>query len=158
MADNEFDRAISRDVDSALLARDGAAVREWVVSGRPFHAMNDHPKHLWPVMGGLWGSLTAFRPGGRSWAEHLRTEGLVLARKHFSRLDFPGLDPKAGAAAAARAQKVTDQVTPRREGGGVCRIGLSPLRGAEESGCWLSLVAPILTRRRCFSGRRSRGS
>ena len=39
-----------------LTARDAAAVRDWMETGRPFHCVRDHPSHASsPVFGGLWG-------------------------------------------------------------------------------------------------------
>ena len=49
---------LSRDLDSALLERERAAVDAWLASNKSFHIMRDHPKHHMPMLGGLWG----FRP------------------------------------------------------------------------------------------------
>ena len=35
--------------------REAAAVREWLASPLPFHAMRDNPRHAAPIMAGLWG-------------------------------------------------------------------------------------------------------
>ncbi|ROT69401.1 hypothetical protein C7M84_012409 [Penaeus vannamei] len=46
-----------RDIDSYVLERDAAAVREWLESGKTYHAIHDHPSNNAPLMGGLWGGL-----------------------------------------------------------------------------------------------------
>lgn len=49
---------MSRDLDSALTARERAAVNVWLASNKSFHSMRDHPMHGVPMLGGMWG----FRP------------------------------------------------------------------------------------------------
>lgn len=62
-ADGTVDRFICRDVDSRLLARDYAAVREWISSGARFHFERDHPSHSnYPISGGLWGGTRHAAP------------------------------------------------------------------------------------------------
>ncbi|KAJ1633579.1 hypothetical protein T492DRAFT_980423, partial [Pavlovales sp. CCMP2436] len=62
-ADSTVDRFICRDVDSRLLARDFAAVSDWVDSGLPFHFERDHPSHSnYPISGGLWGGTREAAP------------------------------------------------------------------------------------------------
>ena len=46
---------LSRDLDSRVTAREVAAVKEWLQSGRPLHAMRDHPSHRAAMMAGAWG-------------------------------------------------------------------------------------------------------
>nr|XP_027229553.1 uncharacterized protein LOC113821261 [Penaeus vannamei] len=46
-----------RDIDSYVLERDAAAVREWLESGKTYHAIHDHPGNIAVLMGGLWGGL-----------------------------------------------------------------------------------------------------
>ncbi|XP_063592824.1 uncharacterized protein LOC134769947 isoform X1 [Penaeus indicus] len=46
-----------RDIDSYVLERDAAAVREWLRSGKTYHAIHDHPGNIAVLMGGLWGGL-----------------------------------------------------------------------------------------------------
>lgn len=48
-------RFIVRDCDSRLTPREQAAVAAWIDSGKQFHVMRDHPMHMAPVMGGMWG-------------------------------------------------------------------------------------------------------
>lgn len=54
-SDPAVDVMLSRDTDSRLSAREAAAVRQWLDSGRPFHIMRDHPHHNVPILGGMWG-------------------------------------------------------------------------------------------------------
>ena len=54
-SDPEVDRFLIRDCDGRLNRRDKDAVDEWIKSGKKFHAMRDHPQHVFVLMGGLWG-------------------------------------------------------------------------------------------------------
>ncbi|SET49018.1 hypothetical protein [Nonomuraea wenchangensis] len=45
-----------RDADSRPCERERAAVKEWLASGRQFHAMRDHPEHGMPILAGMWGA------------------------------------------------------------------------------------------------------
>jgi hypothetical protein len=51
-----------RDADSLVNAREGAAVREWLDSGRPIHAMRDWWTHTDPILAGMWGGLGGVLP------------------------------------------------------------------------------------------------
>ena len=53
-------RFFIRDTDARLTPRDKTAVDEWVASKQLFHVVRDHPKHAWPIMGGMWGSVGGF--------------------------------------------------------------------------------------------------
>jgi hypothetical protein len=47
---------VIRDIDSRLSEREKAAVDEWILSGKKFHVMRDHPAHgVLPISGGMWG-------------------------------------------------------------------------------------------------------
>lgn len=46
---------ISRDTDSRLSTREKIAVNAWILSGKDFHIMRDHPYHGTAIMGGMWG-------------------------------------------------------------------------------------------------------
>ena len=46
---------LSRDTDSRLNSREAAAVNEWLISGKAFHIMRDHPHHATQILGGMWG-------------------------------------------------------------------------------------------------------
>ena len=59
-ADPTVERFIVRDTDSRLNVRERAAVEAWILSGKSFHIMRDHPGHNCRVMGGTWGGI-----GGR---------------------------------------------------------------------------------------------
>lgn len=49
------DAIIFRDADSRASRRERAAVDEWLASTLNFHVMRDHPSHVLPIMGGMWG-------------------------------------------------------------------------------------------------------
>ena len=62
----------SRDLDSRVTPREGAAVGEWEGSGRGVHCMRDNPYHSShvPMVGGCWGARL---PGRRArWAQAWR--------------------------------------------------------------------------------------
>jgi hypothetical protein len=46
---------IFRDTDSILTRREKRAVDEWLASDRDVHLIRDHPLHISPVMGGMFG-------------------------------------------------------------------------------------------------------
>jgi len=47
--------SMPRDLDGRLTFREMFAVHEWLSSGLGFHTMRDHPRHSYPIMGGLFG-------------------------------------------------------------------------------------------------------
>ncbi|CAL8068274.1 unnamed protein product [Orchesella dallaii] len=56
LGDPTVDIFLSRDIDSILLSRDADTVKDWLENTtRAFHAFRDHPFHVEPVLGGLWG-------------------------------------------------------------------------------------------------------
>ena len=56
--DLSVDRFIVRDSDGWLSARDAAVVHQWILSGKAFHCIRDHPSHVrFAVSGGLWGGI-----------------------------------------------------------------------------------------------------
>ena len=68
-----MDVLLSRDLDSRVSAREVAAVREWLGSGRAVHSMRDHPTHWVPMLGSAWAARLD-TPGARArWAETWRT-------------------------------------------------------------------------------------
>lgn len=60
-SDPSVDAYIIRDGDSRPSFRDKAAVNEWLLSGKAFHVIRDHPMHnpttFAPILGGMWGGL-----------------------------------------------------------------------------------------------------
>lgn len=57
MDDPAVDVFIVRDCDSRLTPRDAAVVSDWLMKGKAFHCIRDHPSHSnFPVSGGLWGA------------------------------------------------------------------------------------------------------
>lgn len=54
-----YDRFVSRDVDSRINLREVAAVADWMESGFILHNMRDWYTHKNPLMGGMWGGKIA---------------------------------------------------------------------------------------------------
>jgi hypothetical protein len=73
----EVDRFIIRDADSRIGHREALAVQEWVDSGKPFHFMHDHENHRPPIMGGMWGAVSASMP-----------EGYIQALEQFNAMNW----------------------------------------------------------------------
>ena len=61
-ADPRVERFLVRDADSRICDREAAAVQAWIDSDLPLHIMRDHPCHLAPVMGGMWGCKGGLLP------------------------------------------------------------------------------------------------
>jgi hypothetical protein len=58
--DEDVNIFISRDCDSRLNMREYTAVQEWIDSGKKFHIMRDHPSHIAPILGGMWGAKSEY--------------------------------------------------------------------------------------------------
>ena len=87
-ADPSVGRFVSRDIDSRLAARERAAVREWELSGAPFHVIRDHPSHRrHNVSGGLWGAVGGAVPDMRA-----RIERSALPDAYLKDMDFLNAD------------------------------------------------------------------
>ena len=56
LKDMDVGRFIVRDTDSRLLEREKVCVDEWIISGKNFHIIRDHPHHKARIMGGMWGA------------------------------------------------------------------------------------------------------
>ena len=56
LGDPTVSKFIVRDADSRITRREHSAVKQWLTSGIPFHAMRDHPSHIFTIMGGMWGA------------------------------------------------------------------------------------------------------
>ncbi|XP_059352637.1 uncharacterized protein LOC132088243 [Daphnia carinata] len=61
MLDPMVDRFMSRDVDSEIIPREVAAVKQWLQSNYTFHVMRDHPSHGGFMLAGLWGAKNVQR-------------------------------------------------------------------------------------------------
>ena len=61
-SDSSIDYFICRDCDSVVNHREKAAVDEWLMSGKPFHIMRDHPEHAELLMAGMWGGVAGLLP------------------------------------------------------------------------------------------------
>ena len=70
--------AIVRDADSRFSVRELLAVNQWLSSEQYFHCMRDHPFHLQPVMGGMFGMK-------RGWSQTTTMTQLI----HQALQDFP---------------------------------------------------------------------
>lgn len=51
-----------RDCDSRPSEREKIACEDWLVSGKTYWVCRDHPNHLRPIMGGLWGGKAGKLP------------------------------------------------------------------------------------------------
>lgn len=60
--DPEVGYFMVRDADSAMGAREQAAVDEWLASGVPFHVLRDWYTHTDPMLAGLWGGVAGVFP------------------------------------------------------------------------------------------------
>ena len=50
---------LSRDADSRLSLREKRVADEWIVSGKTFSIIKDHPRHFdFPMLAGMWGART----------------------------------------------------------------------------------------------------
>ena len=54
--DPDIERFMVRDFDSPFLAREVAAVNEWIQLDVDFHIMRDNRVHETPILGGMWGA------------------------------------------------------------------------------------------------------
>jgi len=66
-------RFISQDADARIGVREEIIVEKWLMSGRDFLIIRDHPNHNWNIMGGMWGCK-----GG------IIKEALIMAAKMLS--------------------------------------------------------------------------
>lgn len=60
--EDDVDIVIVRDTDCRLNLREKAAVDDWINSDKGFHIMRDHPYHMFPVLGGMWGAKKGCLP------------------------------------------------------------------------------------------------
>jgi len=51
VGDELVDIMSSRDLDSPITKRELDAVNDWILSGKAWHAMRDHPQHFVPMLG-----------------------------------------------------------------------------------------------------------
>ncbi len=65
--DFEFDQIIFRDVDSRISAREWLMIDQWIDSKKDFHIIRDHPSHMTPILGGLWGATGAIKSLDIQW-------------------------------------------------------------------------------------------
>ena len=55
LVDPLVDTYMSRDIDSPIFERETTIVRQWLKSEKTIHIIRDHPQHIIPILGGLWG-------------------------------------------------------------------------------------------------------
>lgn len=58
LVDPLVDVYMSRDIDSPILDRETNIVDLWLNSTHTIHIIRDHPEHVTPILGGLWGVKT----------------------------------------------------------------------------------------------------
>lgn len=49
------DRYLIRDADSRISMRERRCVDQWISSGKILHTIHDHPYHIRPIQGGMFG-------------------------------------------------------------------------------------------------------
>jgi hypothetical protein len=131
--------AVFRDCDSRLTVREQSAVNEWLLSGRALHVMRDHPRHVFPIMGGMWG----VRCSGARWIPALlRSQGLgayyqadqlLLAREVWPRLKHDCIEhDEFGSGRAFPMLRTDDQFVGQiySSEGEPCMSGIRSLRAA----------------------------
>lgn len=52
----EVEIMMSRDTDTRIYLREREAYDEWILSGKSFHIMRDHPEHGSHILGGMFGT------------------------------------------------------------------------------------------------------
>ena len=73
-----------RDIDGLMLARDKAAVDEWIKSGRKFHVLRDNPNHSrYPMSGGMWGGRRDSIPNMKQMVEKAAKNDYYMADMDF---------------------------------------------------------------------------
>lgn len=72
----QADAVIFRDTDSILTKREKDAVDEWLASDKDVHLIRDHPLHISPVMGGMFG----VRGGAKTLLADLIDQGLKMGK------------------------------------------------------------------------------
>ena len=86
----KVDLFISRDSDSDFNDREYAAVQEWLHSEKSIHVMRDHPRHSFPMLGGLWGTKLFMENIRSKWKnswQNVLEDNIMWARKHDYGLD-----------------------------------------------------------------------
>lgn len=61
--DKDIDCFIVRDTDSRPTLREVISVTEWLESTFSFHIIRDNKSHGVPILGGMWGAKSSFKPG-----------------------------------------------------------------------------------------------
>lgn len=89
IADPTVDVFCSRDLDSALLTREEAAVRDWLKSDKILHSMRDFEQHMVGILAGMW----CFRPEyNRTMGKNFVDDLLERAKTYDRKTDQPLLN------------------------------------------------------------------
>lgn len=56
------DRYLIRDADSRISMRERRCVDQWIASGKILHTIHDHPYHIRPIQGGMFGVWRGAHP------------------------------------------------------------------------------------------------
>lgn len=84
--DPEVEINMSRDCDTTILIREKLAVEQWLVSGKTFHIMRDHPQHIAYIMGGMFGTRKIAKlPIWRTEMEKYKQAGIYMYDQDFLR-------------------------------------------------------------------------
>ena len=92
--DPHVDRFLVRDTDGGPTPRERDAIAEWILSGRRWHSITDHPAHEgWPMLGGLFGGRKEKIGHGTPAAlPYEMVEGLIRSGKVDHLMQFKGGD------------------------------------------------------------------
>ncbi len=98
--DMSVDHFIVRDTDGRLSARDAAVVYQWILSGKAFNCIRDHPSHSnYAVSGGLWGGVpSALRDIFRRPLKEMMygfTNAYIQDMNFLNEIVWPRVKPKA---------------------------------------------------------------
>ena len=77
------DIVIVRDLDDRLSERHKFVVDEWLKSDKDIHIIRDHPNHLYPFMGGLWGVRNGALSGLKDKIESWKEKGVYTSDQVF---------------------------------------------------------------------------
>jgi len=77
------DIVIIRDLDDRLSDRHKFVVDQWLDSDKDLHIIRDHPNHLFPIMGGLWGCRNGILKGFSHKIENWKDKGVYASDQVF---------------------------------------------------------------------------
>ena len=131
---------MSRDLDSALTKRERAAVNEWLASNKSFHAMRDHPQHVTPMLGGMWGFRPSLSPQISSQIHNL-IHNKALIQRYTRRADQGFL--RAHVWPLAKSSAIVHDSFLCSQGYGIrSKPFPTQRRSANETNCFVGCVRP----------------